>query len=127
MALTKYANFEDSKVLDVKGSPVRLKTASISRLADYHDYRTDDGFMYVLLRAISGRVNKNHDGWPTVELAGGPDVFARYAKKSSTGFTIEANQGSKKYGFGTFVGKPNFIDHNNSDPSRARGVVVDSK
>jgi hypothetical protein len=101
--------------------------ASLDRLSDFHDYRTDDGYMYVRLRAISSRVNKNNDGWPSVELAGGPDIFERHAKQSSTGFTVEASEGSSKYGFATFMGKPNFIDHNNSDPGRARGVVVDSK
>lgn len=125
--LTKFANFADTEVLEVKGSPTRQHTASLDRLSDFHDYRTDDGYMYVRLRAISSRVNKNNDGWPSVELAGGPEVFERHAKQSSSGFTVEASEGDKRFGFATFMGKPNFIDHNNSDPSRARGVVVDAK
>lgn len=124
---TKFATFEDAEVLEVKGSPTRRHTASLDKLSDFHDYRTDDGYMYVRLRAISSRVNKNNDGWPSIELAGGPEVFERHAKQSSTGFTVEASEGSPEYGFATFMGKPNFIDHNNSDPSRSRGVVVDSK
>lgn len=124
---TKFATFEDAEVLEVKGSPTRRHTASLDKLSDFHDYRTDDGYMYVRLRAISSRVNKNNDGWPSVELAGGPDIFERHAKQSSSGFTVEASEGSSQYGFATFMGKPNFIDHNNSDPTRARGVVVDSK
>ena len=127
MSFTKFASFEDTEVLEVKGSPTRRHTASLDRLSDFHDYRTDDGFMYVRLRAISSRVNKNNDGWPSVELAGGPEVFERHAKQSSNGFTVEASEGDKRFGFATFMGKPNFIDHNNSDPSRARGVVVDAK
>jgi hypothetical protein len=127
MSFTKFASFEDAEVLEVKGSPTRRHTASLDKLSDFHDYRTDDGYMYVRLRAISSRVNKNNDGWPSVELAGGPDVFERHAKQSSSGFTVEAADGSPEFGFATFMGKPNFIDHNNSDPSRARGVVVDSK
>ena len=83
--------------------------------------------MYVRLRAISSRVNKNNDGWPSIELAGGPEIFERHSKQSSTGFTVEAADGSPEFGFATFMGKPNFIDHNNSDPGRSRGVVVDSK
>lgn len=124
---TKFASFEDAEVLEVKGSPTRRHMASLDKLSDFHDYRTDDGYMYVRLRAISSRVNKNNDGWPSIELAGGPDVFERHAKQSSTGFTVEAGEGSPRYGFATFMGKPNFIDHNNSDPSRTRGVVVDAK
>jgi hypothetical protein len=127
MSFTKFATFEDAEVLEVKGSPTRRHTASLDKLSDFHDYRTDDGYMYVRLRAISSRVNKNNDGWPSVELAGGPEIFERHAKQSSSGFTVEAADGDPEFGFSTFMGKPNFIDHNNSDPSRARGVVVDSK
>ena len=125
--LTKYATFQDAEVLEVKGSPTRRRTASLDSISSFRDYRTDDGYMYVRLRAISSRVNKNNDGWPSVELAGGPEVFERHSKQSSTGFTVEAADGNKEYGFSTFMGKPNFIDHNNSDPSRSRGVVADSK
>jgi len=127
MGFTKFATFEDAKVLDVKGSSTREVVASLDRISDFHDYRTDDGYMYVRLRAISSRVNKNNDGWPSIELAGGPDIFERHAKHSSTGFTVEAAEGNPEFGFRTFLGKPNFIDHNNSDPKRARGVVVDAK
>lgn len=124
---TKFATFEDAQVLDVKGSPTRKHAATLDKLNDFHDYRTDDGYMYVRLRAISSRVNKNNDGWPSIELAGGPEIFDRHAKQSSSGFTVEASEGNPKFGFATFMGKPNFIDHNNSNPERARGVVVDAK
>jgi len=127
MAFTKHATFEQAQVLGVKGSPTRIRAASFDRLSDYKDFRTGDGYLYVRLRAISSRVNRNHDGWPSVELAGGKDIFERHAKESSTGFTVEAKDGNQKFGFATFMGKPNFIDHNNSDPKRARGVVVDAK
>lgn len=127
MSLTKYASFEVSKILEVKGSPVQRKQACLDKLSDYDNYRTSDGYMYVRIRAISSRVNKNHDGWPSVELAGSPEIFERHAKQSSTGFTVEAADGDKKYGFATFVGKPIFVDHHNSDPKRARGVIVDAK
>src|SRR5271167_3647151 len=128
--LTKYATWDQADVLEVKGSPTRRHSATLDKLSDFHDYRTDDGYMYVRLRAISSRVNKNNDGWPSVELAGGKDIFEHHDAKrssSSSGFTVEAAEGDQQYGFATFMGKPNFIDHNNSDPSRARGVVVDAK
>ena len=125
--MTKFATFEDAQVLDVKGSSTRQVVASLDKLSDFHDYRTDDGYMYVRIRAISSRVNKNNDGWPSVELAGGPEILERHSKESATGFTVEAADGDPEFGFRTFLGKPNFIDHNNSDPKRARGVVVDAK
>lgn len=127
MAFTKFAHFEISEILDVKGSSSRVREASLNKLADFEDFRTEDGYLYARIRAISSRVNKNHDGWPSVELAGGPEVFEkhRYASEGK-GFTVEANSDAT-YGFSTFLGKPIFVDHHNSDPSRARGVIVDTK
>lgn len=94
--LLKYAKAE---VLEYKSASERRPDASLSAFASFDDYRTDDGFLYVRVRAISSRVNKNHDGWPSEEL-----------KKS----------------YSTFLGKPIFVDHHNHDPKRARGVVVDA-
>lgn len=133
MAFKKFASFESSEVLEVKGSNERIKTASLDRVSDYNDYRTDDGYMYVRIRAISSRVNKNNDGWPSVELAGSKDIFDRH--QGAEGFTVTATDnaiprdenGKAKYGFATFLGKPHFVDHNNSDPKRTRGAVVDAK
>ena len=96
MAFTKFAKLE---VLEVKGSATRQTSASLSKIANLGEYRTDDGYMDVRVRAISSRVNKNHDGWPASEL---------------------------KKAYRTFVGKPIFVDHHNSDPKRARGVVLDA-
>jgi len=127
MAFTKYASFDEATVLDVKSSPTKSRTASLDNISSFHDYRTEDGYLYVRIRAISSRVNKNSDGWPSIELAGGPEIFDRHAKQSSAGFTLEASEGDPEYGYRTFLGKPNFVDHNNSDPKRARGVVVDTK
>jgi hypothetical protein len=126
MSFTKYASLEQAQVLDLKGTPTRSRTASLDKLSEFRDYRTEDGYLYARIRAISSRVNKNHDGWPSVELAGGKDVFERHAKTS--GFTLTAAEsGNNGYGFSTFLGKPVFVDHNNSNPARARGVIVDSK
>lgn len=128
MSLTKFASFEVSEVLDIKSSEKKAKTASLRTLSDFHDYRTDDGYLYVRIRAISSRVNKNHDGWPTAELAGGQEAWDRISSQhqaSEGGFRIEADT-AQEYGFPTFIGKPIFVDHNNSDPKRARGVIADS-
>lgn len=127
MAFTKHASFEQAEVLELKGSPVRRATASLDKLSDFDEYRTDDGYLYARIRAISSRVNKNNDGWPSIELAGSPEIFEKHARQSSTGFTVEAADGNKEYGFATFLGKPIFVDHNNSDPKRTRGAIVDAK
>lgn len=128
MSLTKFASFEVSEILEVKGSESKSRTASLDKISDYSDYRTGDGYLYVRIKAISSRVNKNHDGWPSVELAGGETNWNKHASRhqSGTGFVVEANKGDE-YGFSTFVGKPIFVDHNNSNPDRARGAIVDSK
>jgi len=94
-----FQKFAKLEVLEVKGASVRERSASLTKFADYDDYRTDDGYVYVRVRAISSRVNKNNDGWPSAEL-----------EKS----------------WRTFIGKPIFVDHHNSDPKKARGVIVDA-
>jgi hypothetical protein len=99
-----------------QGLAVRARHASL-KVADFEDFRTEDGYLYARIRAISSRVNKNHDGWPSVELAGGQDVFeASTAHRQGRGFTVEASEGAT-HGFSTFLGKPIFVDHNNSDPA----------
>jgi hypothetical protein len=125
MPFTKYASLEVSKILDVKGSAEQDASASLSRIASFDDYRTEDGYLYARIRAISSRVNKNHDGWPSIELAGNQDIFDHHTSNTG-GFTVEASKDAE-YGFSTFLGKPIFVDHHNSDPSRARGVIVDAK
>ena len=94
-----FTKFAKTQVLEVKSSAERLAAASLTKFADFNDYRTDDGYVYVRVRAISSRVNKNNDGWPAQEL---------------------------QKAWRTFIGKPIFIDHHNSDPKRARGVIVDA-
>lgn len=125
MAFTRYASFEVSEILDIKGARDHSRVASLDKLSDFEDYRTQDGYLYARIRAISSRVNKNHDGWPSVELAGSPEVFNQHTA-SEGGFVVNANR-DNEYGFSTFLGKPIFVDHNNSNPERARGVIVDAK
>jgi len=104
--MIKYAKVEE--ILEVKMASERMPYDldfvpgdGFNRLAALGDAKeTEDGFLYVRCRAISSRVNKNNDGWPSEELA-------------------------KSYK--TFIGRPIFVDHNNDDPSRARGVIVDSR
>lgn len=91
----KYAN---AKISDVRYSETRIDDISpdsFSRLAS--SPLSEDGYLYVQTRAISSRVNKNGDGWPSTAL---------------------------KEAYSTFEGRPVFVDHNNDDPDRTRGVVV---
>jgi hypothetical protein len=63
------------------------------------DFKPEPGYVYAVSRAISSRVNANYDGWPVDQI-----------KKS----------------YKTFVGRPIYVEHNNSDPERARGVILDA-
>jgi hypothetical protein len=58
-----------------------------------------NGFLYRISRAISTRVNANYDGWPVDQV---------------------------KQSYKTFNGRPCFVEHNNADPKRARGVILAS-
>lgn len=100
MAFQKFAK---ASVLDFKWSDQKIASrSSFKRLADFsfNDYLTDDGYLYVRVRAISSRTNKNHDSWPSDEL---------------------------KKAYRTFIGKPLFVDHHNHNPKKARGIVVDAE
>ena len=62
-------------------------------------YSPRPGFLYVRSRAISSRTNDNFDHFPAEE--------------------ISAN-------YRSFIGKPVFVNHHNSDHRRARGVIIDA-
>jgi len=211
--ITKYTNCE---VIEVKSADEKIEGNAKFSSFDHipkDTYRTNDGYVYVKVRAISSRVNKNFDGWPVNELAGmdeeefrkltskiekeagsslkkwqkelkgrgfsfnksggghikithqdhptGKNVVMastptveeheidnttkilaqkfpkemkgfvfkgkRYASLDRLTFTKDSAIKSKgDYGFRTFIGRPIFIDHNNSDPERTRGVIVDA-
>ena len=96
-----------SQLEDSRGRirPTNLSEAGVKQLlmtyrkhgAVVHDWVPRPGFLYSQVRAISARINQNYDAWPSEEL-----------KKS----------------YRTFIGKPIFVNHNNFDPSRARGRVI---
>ena len=66
---------------------------------DDFKFKERNGYLYTVARAISSRVNANYDGWPVDEI---------------------------KNSYKTFIGRPVFVEHNNSDPKRARGVIKDA-
>jgi hypothetical protein len=72
-------------------------TGAVVKADNGDDFTMKNGFLYTVVRAITARVNQNFDGWPPEEL---------------------------KSAAHTFVGKPVFVNHQNSDPNKARGRVV---
>ena len=85
------------------GMSLTARTQSIDiapvKLEDFPNFKPEKGYVYAASRAISSRVNANYDGWPVDQI-----------KKS----------------YKTFVGRPIYVEHNNSDPERARGVILDA-
>jgi ribosomal protein L37AE/L43A len=104
MSFVKYATAE---ILEVKTSKTKIPFeygaepgSTFQKFAALEDTGDEDGYLYIRTRSISSRVNKNNDGWPSEELA---------------------------KGYKTFVGRPLFVDHNNDDPKRTRGVILDAR
>lgn len=106
MSLTKYAEF---KVLSVESASGDLlsgeRTSAVAnpfvKQAHRHQFEYDrrPGYIYVRSRAISSRTNDNHDEFPAEEI---------------------------KAAYRTFIGKPVFVNHHNSNHRRARGVIIDA-
>ena len=93
--------FTVSEVLSTMLVPRDAGQAQLRSLAHRVDFEYDPrpGFLYVRSRAISSRCNDNHDEFPAAEI---------------------------KKAFKSFVGKPVFVNHNNDNHRRARGVVIDA-
>lgn len=95
MAIRKYASV-DTKVYKPE---LVVPSQSLSKFGSF-TFRPRPGYVYPRVRAISARINKNFDGFPSVEL-----------QKAAH----------------TFQGRPVFVNHNNSDPERTRGVILASQ
>lgn len=82
-------------------SPGWLPSHTLVKGAHRHEfeYEPRPGYLYVRSRAISSRCNDNYDEFPANEI---------------------------KLAYRTFIGRPVFVNHNNSDHRRARGVIVDA-
>jgi ribosomal protein L37E len=96
--LHKYATFE---VLSTMLVPAGATEPQLRSLAHRHefDYSVRPGYLYVRSRAISSRCNENFDEFSADEI---------------------------KKAYRTFIGKPTFVNHNNENHRRARGVVIDA-
>lgn len=80
-------------VLSSAGESIPLHDVDFS---DFN-FKEASGYVYVISRAISSRVNANYDGWPVKEI---------------------------KNSYKTFIGRPIYVEHNNMDTDRARGVIL---
>ena len=96
--MLKYATFQVTSAVLV---PADLRGNALRRFAHRHefDYDIKPGMLYVRSRMISSRCNDNYDEFPAEEI---------------------------KAGYRTFVGKPVFVNHNNDNHRRARGVIIDA-
>jgi hypothetical protein len=95
VSIRKYASV-DLKVHKPELVVPQLSLAKFGSLA----FKPRPGYVYSRVRAISARINKNFDGFPSVEL-----------QKAAH----------------TFQGRPVFVNHNNQDPERTRGVILASQ
>lgn len=80
----------------------RGRTASTERVGSFEFEGNDDGkYLYVALRACTADVpNLNYDMLPSDELC---------------------------TAYESFVGCPVYLNHDNTDPAKARGVIIDAK
>lgn len=74
---------------------------TLSKQAHKHEFKYDvePGYIYVVSRAISSRCNDNFDHFSAAEI---------------------------KKGYPSFIGKPVFVNHENDNHKRARGVIIDA-
>lgn len=94
--LRKFAAFE---VLEATLAPEG--GSALRAYAHRHSftYEPRPGYLYIRSRAISSRTNDNFDTFPPEEI---------------------------KAAYLTFIGKPVFVNHNNDNHRRARGVIIDA-
>lgn len=102
MTLLKVATFRVLSVESAQGQVLRADNSNpFVKQGHRHefDYARRPGYIYVRSRAISSRTNDNFDQFPAEEI---------------------------KVAYRTFVGKPVFVNHHNSDHRRARGFIIDA-
>jgi hypothetical protein len=92
----KYASLQVLEAWQIPaGAGSRVLRKAAHRVA--FEYEPRPGYLYVRSRMISSRCNDNHDEFPAPEI---------------------------EQGWKSFVGKPVFVNHHNSNHRRARGVIV---
>jgi hypothetical protein len=99
--LRKTAVFDVLDVIQAHDIARQTPLGPISRIGHRHvfDFEPRYGYLYVRSRMISSRCNDNFDEFPAEEI---------------------------KKAYATFVGKPVFVNHNNDDHRRMRGLIIDA-
>jgi hypothetical protein len=92
--------YTDAESFTLIPSTPFLKGSRVVTARQVNGYKLNPDMLYVSVRAISARINQNFDGFPSKEL--------RRAAK-------------------TFVGRPVFVNHNNEDHRRTRGIILDAE
>ena len=94
--LRKFAAFD---VLEATMAP--MGASALRTYAHRHAFKYEPrpGYLYIRSRAISSRTNDNFDTFPAEEI---------------------------EKGYKSFIGKPVFVNHNNDNHRRARGVIIDA-
>lgn len=93
------ANIKTATVNKVAGLSKQAERDALARDFGLESFTPQPGMIYTRVRAISARVNRNFDGFESSEL---------------------------KRAYTSFEGRPVFVNHENHDPSRTRGIVVAS-
>lgn len=93
------ANIKTATVNKVAGLSKQAERDALARDFGLESFTPQPGMIYTRVRAISARVNRNFDGFESSEL---------------------------KRAYATFEGRPVFVNHENHDPTRTRGIVVAS-
>jgi rubrerythrin len=98
-------------VLDAEVAPKNGRIPEMWRTAHRvtFEYKPRPGFLYVRSRMISSRCNDNFDEFPGEEIIGNS-----HQRTASV---------AEQTGYQTFLGKPVFVNHNNANHRRARGMV----
>jgi hypothetical protein len=115
--------FAHVNVIDIFDTPKIMSSKTASKIANNKfdmEFKPLPNKLYAAVRSISNIVNDNMDGFPAAELRGehDPTILGKTGAKYSAG--------NEKYGYRTFVAKPNYVDHVNHDKRNARGIIVAS-
>lgn len=93
------ANVATKGQTKVAGLEKQAERDKLARDFNLASFTPEPGMIYTRVRAISARVNRNFDGFESSEL---------------------------KRAYRSFEGRPVFVNHENADPTRTRGIVVAS-
>ena len=99
-----FRKFASAKVTQVHDPRRRLAGKEAMQKISGFDYEPREGFLYVATRACTVDVpNLNYDMFPHEEV------------------------GEPRNAYRTFIGAYNYLNHDNQDPAKARGAIIDAK